>query len=450
MKHLRVPAVFLLLASCGVASAPQPPAAESSGPRATSRTTLTVLSPELPATQRIVLVSPRSESLAPRIRSPLGPDDPAGKIRIEFDVPGSDTYLLALIEFDPAGSTFETLLKLPLWLDGPTQAVVLPAEGSISSSADDPDWARGYELAETWSAEAMRLGEEGKYEQLERLEMRVIEDASTYGPAISALLNVYRVAIFAALTPDPERLVELARVLAVDDRRWSLVCRQLPVLASSSADLGFASALLGELARGNPSLSVRVFARQWLLEQSLATGDDNATAELRRQIGDTSFGDSMEPHHPLRIGAPIPRAILPSGIESALARSLGQRRPLLIMLWSPWCGLCESEFPWWRLARDQLADDLDFLAVVTQGSSEEIDAVSDEFPMLRESLVLDERDQGRLAEQWRFSGIPHMILVSPDGKIAAGSRSLRGPEILVTLGRYLGRGLGRPSRQSSP
>ncbi len=133
---------------------------------------------------------------------------------------------------------------------------------------------------------------------------------------------------------------------------------------------------------------------------------------------------------------------IPVSDESFENDVLKAEQPVLIDFWAEWCGPCRNDFPTLvELHRRRGETGITVLSVHTPGSDrEKIDKVMDEFEMAY-PVCIDVPPEagaeawGRLFDQYRVYGIPHAVVVGPDGRIAAHGKL---HEVLQTAHRLVG------------
>jgi len=91
-------------------------------------------------------------------------------------------------------------------------------------------------------------------------------------------------------------------------------------------------------------------------------------------------------------------------------------RPVLVNLWATWCGPCRDEMPLLQAAYTRHGDDVQFLGVNTQDTTEAAAAFLPDVGVTYPQVVdLD----GKLLDHLRIPGLPVTVLLHPDGSIAA-------------------------------
>lgn len=91
-------------------------------------------------------------------------------------------------------------------------------------------------------------------------------------------------------------------------------------------------------------------------------------------------------------------------------------RPVLVNLWATWCSPCRDEMPLLQAAHDQHGEDVQFLGVNTQDTTEAAAAFLPDVGVTYPQVVdLD----GKFLDHLRIPGLPVTVLLHPDGSIAA-------------------------------
>jgi thiol-disulfide isomerase/thioredoxin len=301
-----------------------------------------------------------------------------------------------------------------------------------------------FELARVWPARADALAQQGDSANLAALDHELGELIGARAEPLATLLELHRARALAATLPAGDRLERLAAQLDVEDRRWALISRQIPVLARTAAHREQAKRILDQLAAAHPAESVRTHASLWLAEQAQSVGDLEAAANYRATVPARLLGLNASPEHPLALGKLVPNIALPDLHAPSRVHELHDReRPLLVMIWSPWCGVCKVEIPWWSLAYRRFGDRLDFLVVAMAATRDEVLTRVHEQPLVGEIAFLDEAKQNAFAQTWACPSTPQVLLLDREGRVSAGTKSLRGAEMLIVLDDWL---RGSPAR----
>ncbi len=382
---------------------------------------------------RYLLGSALPEAIQPEVIR----DDRGQTVAVEFELPGPDAYVFAVVEFDRSRGAFEPVLELPLWLDRSAQVSIDFGATPVWTGDLDLRWVEAFQAAIPWSRAAESLALLADEPALHDLDQRTLAAIGTHEDTVAELMKVYRARALAAHLPDAGWLDSLAESLALDDPRWALVAAQLPILARSAADRSAAARLLARLVDANPANSVRIYASTWLVEEAVEAGDHAAEARYRSLLPTRGLGLNFGAEHPLAVGKMAPVLALPDLYDSSRTHGLHDRaRPMLIMLWSPWCSWCEDEVPWWTLAHARFGDRLDFLAVAIDGSHEDVMNYMAATPIVGDAAHLEDAQRAILEGSWACPSVPHLVLLDPRGRVVASTRSLRGPELLLVVDEY--------------
>jgi thiol-disulfide isomerase/thioredoxin len=111
----------------------------------------------------------------------------------------------------------------------------------------------------------------------------------------------------------------------------------------------------------------------------------------------------------------------------------------LIDFWATWCGPCKRELPFVHRAYAKFHPaGLEILSISRDRKVEDIRAFrkDKEHPMPWHHAFPQGKAGDDLMDRFQVRGIPHIVLVGPDGKILA-LEDLRGEDLEKTLGKYL-------------
>lgn len=176
----------------------------------------------------------------------------------------------------------------------------------------------------------------------------------------------------------------------------------------------------------------------------LEAGEDEAVtralyAELVRDYADSYSAhyarSSYDPDRPLQVGRTMPDWTF-TGFDGQLVRAADLRgRAYLIDVWATWCGPCVDEMKHLHAAWEALggADGpIAFVSVSIDAQADTVEAFRrDKWPM--PWINVHEPDDDALMAAWQFSGVPLVVLVDAEGRIAATRMQLRGEALLGTL-----------------
>ena len=116
-----------------------------------------------------------------------------------------------------------------------------------------------------------------------------------------------------------------------------------------------------------------------------------------------------------------------------LSDILAEGKPVLVDFWASWCGPCRREIPHIKACAEKYATDVNVVGI----------AVWDEMPATQQAMqelgitwpvIFNEREA---TDAYGVSGIPHILLIAPDGTILA--RDLRGEAIGKAIDKALGK-----------
>ena len=110
-------------------------------------------------------------------------------------------------------------------------------------------------------------------------------------------------------------------------------------------------------------------------------------------------------------------------------------RPVVLSFWASWCGACKKEFPVYeRLAAETAATSGRVVTIATGDTGDAARALAASRSQAM-TFALDATDD--IARIYGVSGLPHTILVNPDGTIAARYARIMREEDLPMLVAHL-------------
>ena len=112
----------------------------------------------------------------------------------------------------------------------------------------------------------------------------------------------------------------------------------------------------------------------------------------------------------------------------------------ILDFWATWCGPCKGELPFVHKAYAKYHPaGLEILSVSSDKKAGDITAFRKNAatPMPWHHAFPEGKEREALMDLFQVRGIPHVILVSPDGKIITVNEGLRGEELDKTLGKFL-------------
>lgn len=123
----------------------------------------------------------------------------------------------------------------------------------------------------------------------------------------------------------------------------------------------------------------------------------------------------------------------PDGTVMRLSDFAGCGSYCLVDFWASWCGPCKGEIPYLKEVYDKYASKgLTMVSVAVWDEPEESIAAAAECGICWNHIV---NAQKVPTELYGIQGIPHIMLIGPDGTIL--KRDLRGEDIAKEIGRYL-------------
>lgn len=142
-------------------------------------------------------------------------------------------------------------------------------------------------------------------------------------------------------------------------------------------------------------------------------------AALPQQIPASATGQRLPP---LRLPCLVPG---PAVDLSALAG-----RPVLVNLWATWCGPCRDEMPLLQAAHLRHGDQVQFLGVNTQDTTDAAAAFLPDVGVTYPQVV---DPDGDLLDHLRIPGLPVTVLLDADGRITAQHIGELDPNTLENL-----------------
>lgn len=112
---------------------------------------------------------------------------------------------------------------------------------------------------------------------------------------------------------------------------------------------------------------------------------------------------------------------------------VGKGKYVLVDFWASWCGPCKREIPFIKDVYEKYeGDDFNVLSVAVWDKPEDTEAAAKEHGVVWSQIV----DAQRIpTDIYGIQGIPHIMLVGPDGTIV--KRNLRGADIEKTVSEYV-------------
>ena len=111
----------------------------------------------------------------------------------------------------------------------------------------------------------------------------------------------------------------------------------------------------------------------------------------------------------------------PNGTESKLSDFAGRGNYVLVDFWASWCPYCIKEFPALKEMYDKFADKgFKILGVAVRDKEEDTKASVDKYELKWDIMYNAERVPYNI---YGFTGIPHLMLIGPDGKIISRGES---------------------------
>lgn len=117
----------------------------------------------------------------------------------------------------------------------------------------------------------------------------------------------------------------------------------------------------------------------------------------------------------------------------SLSDYAGKGKYLLVDFWASWCGPCKREIPNIKAVYEKYAgDDFDVLSIAVWDKPEATVAAAEEHGVTWNQII---NAQQIPTDLYGIDGIPHILLIGPDGVIL--KRELRGEQIEETVSQYV-------------
>ena len=122
----------------------------------------------------------------------------------------------------------------------------------------------------------------------------------------------------------------------------------------------------------------------------------------------------------LKVGDEPPNVFGRSSTGEAVRLGDYSGRIVVISFWATWCAPCQKEIPMLMALQEQATRErLVVLAVNWRQSYETFRAIKRYFKDKAPQVTLISDEYGRAGDAYGVKGIPHMVIVGRDGKIAA-------------------------------
>ena len=114
---------------------------------------------------------------------------------------------------------------------------------------------------------------------------------------------------------------------------------------------------------------------------------------------------------------------------------VGNGKYVLVDFWASWCGPCKREIPNIAAVYEKYkGDDFDVLSIAVWDKPEDTKVAAAEHSVVWSQIINAQRI---LTDIYGITGIPHIMLIGPDGTIL--KRNLRGDDIAEAVAEALGR-----------
>lgn len=144
-----------------------------------------------------------------------------------------------------------------------------------------------------------------------------------------------------------------------------------------------------------------------------------------------------------RSGQPAPPFQLPSLEEPQVEVSLEtfKGKTVLLEFWATWCPYCVEELPGVERAWERYKDrNFEILSLSMDRKPSDVAPFRKaKFAMPWKHAFLPGAKLNPMTIAYGAVGIPHYVLVGPDGRILAAGASLRGDKLEPTLAKHLGK-----------
>jgi thiol-disulfide isomerase/thioredoxin len=206
--------------------------------------------------------------------------------------------------------------------------------------------------------------------------------------------------------------------------------------------------LVTPLATVNPDRLVQAYAVAALASEAREKGDEDTVGRLRTRL-DVEFADvrAVDRYRQRLAVEPKVRAGLPAPAFAARDRDTGiefnrtdfEGRYLLVHFWSTTCGFCKQEMPSVHAVVDKYRDrGLEIVSFSLDEKVENVDAYRQgRWKLPWKQAVLTAGTADPVARAYEVVGIPHLVLIGPDGIIVTTGDALRGEQLDATLARLL-------------
>ena len=179
-----------------------------------------------------------------------------------------------------------------------------------------------------------------------------------------------------------------------------------------------------------------------LLRQYKITDDEGLgkllvclTPEMKMDPRALALQEDLDKYSETAPGKPFKdfTVLQPDGKKAKLSDFAGCGKYCLVDFWASWCGPCRREVPFIREVYDEYAPKgLTVVSVAVWDNPEDSRRAAQSLGIVWNQIL---GADGNVTRAYMIEGIPHIMLIGPDGTIL--HRDLRGKEIAEAVGKYL-------------
>ncbi len=126
------------------------------------------------------------------------------------------------------------------------------------------------------------------------------------------------------------------------------------------------------------------------------------------------------------------------GAQSELRFPMTPQKIVLLDFWATWCKPCIAEIEHMLTITDSIrARGIEIIGVAVNDHAEKVAAFRTRKSIPWQSIMLGKDGAGETLEFYNATGIPQLVLISPDGTVLAAGDALRGAKMLETIDAVL-------------